>query len=81
MDKLERHWGKLDMFDGKLTDEMMWAAQRKAVFELLRDVAHYAKTHPNCHIQRFRFDPINETGVVGVEILNHSIYNKEDNHE
>lgn len=68
MDKIQRNWELYEDYAG-ITAEDMFAAQRKAMFELLRDVTLYAKSHPNCHVKNIRFDPISMFGSVGVEMI------------
>jgi hypothetical protein len=56
----------------------MRAAQRKALFELLRDVTEYAKGNPSCRVKNLRFDPVGEWGAIGVEMENIPLDNTEN---
>jgi len=67
--KIQRNWDHFPTRD-IATEDSMRAAQRKALFELLRDVTEYAKKNPSCRIKNLRFDPLGEWGAIGVEMEN-----------
>jgi hypothetical protein len=48
----------------------MKAAQRKAIFELMRDLTEYAKENPSCRVKGLHLDPLGRKGSVGVEMEN-----------
>jgi|11BtaG_2_1085332.scaffolds.fasta_scaffold30329_2 hypothetical protein len=64
--KLQRNWDHFPR--SQATPNSMKDAQRKAIFELMRDLTEYAKENPLCRVKGLRFDPIGPEGSVGVEM-------------
>lgn len=62
--KLQRNWDHFPRSEA--TPESVKSAQRKAIFELFRDVAEYAKNNPNCRVAELLLDQPDDWGMVGV---------------
>ena len=69
--KLQRGWEFRVSSDEVVDEASAQEAQRKALFELIRDIVRFTKTNPNCHVHTIRIDPAGVSGDVSVEMINY----------